>query len=109
MCRALYIYAARKVKMVDYIKIMGEKAGDIKLYALSTCGWCEKAKKFIDDKLVEYSYVYVDLLPEDQAEEVLLELGKFEENVSFPTVVFNGETAVIGYDVEALEKLVGAT
>ena len=43
-------------------KVPGENKGHkVTLYALSTCGWCKKTKKFLDELGVEYEYVYVDL------------------------------------------------
>ena len=46
-------------------KVKGKNKGKIMLYALSTCVWCKKTKKFLDQLGVEYNYVYVDQLEED--------------------------------------------
>ncbi|HII75790.1 MAG TPA: glutaredoxin family protein, partial [Methanolinea sp.] len=37
--------------------VKGSKRGELILYALSTCGWCAKTRKLLDDLGVEYSYV----------------------------------------------------
>ena len=39
------------------------------LYALSTCGWCKKTKRFLDDNDVEYELTYVDLLKGEEKEQ----------------------------------------
>jgi len=44
------------------VQVPGKKSRHIMLYALSTCGWCGKTKKLLDDLGVEYSYEYVDQL-----------------------------------------------
>jgi len=46
-----------------YVKnVQGNNAGDIFLFALSTCVWCRKTKSLLNELGVEYSYVDVDLL-----------------------------------------------
>ena len=50
--------------------VPGENRGKITLYALSTCGWCQKTKNFLDELGVKYSYVYVDLLEGKERESV---------------------------------------
>lgn len=40
------------------------------LYALSTCGWCRKTKKFSADNNVEYEYVDVDLCTDEEYERI---------------------------------------
>ena len=40
---------------IEHVK--GENKGKITLYALSTCGWCKKTKKLLDDLGVEYHYI----------------------------------------------------
>jgi glutaredoxin-like protein NrdH len=34
--------------------VAGKNAGDIKVYALSTCPWCKKTKQLLNDFGVEY-------------------------------------------------------
>ncbi|MCJ7714049.1 glutaredoxin family protein, partial [Candidatus Bathyarchaeota archaeon] len=43
-------------------QVEGENRGDVKLYALSTCGWCKKTKGLLNDLHAQYSYVDVDQL-----------------------------------------------
>ena len=48
--------------------VSGKKGGTIMLYALSTCGWCAKTKRLLDDLGVEYHYEYVDHLQGEERE-----------------------------------------
>ena len=80
---------------------------NVKLYALSTCGWCKKTKQLLDTNGVEYDLVYVDLLEGDEREAVLAEVRKWNPRTSFPTVVVNGSASVAGFKEERLRELLG--
>ena len=84
--------------------IPGKNAGHIMLYALSTCGWCAKTKKLLDDLAVEYYYEYVDHLQGEEKERVMREVEKWNPNCSFPTLVINNETCIIGYKENDIRK-----
>jgi glutaredoxin len=78
-------------------KVNGRHRGDIRLYALSTCGWCAKTKELLNDLGVEYSYVYVDLLPQEELEGALSEVEKYNPAGSFPTLVIDGSRVIVGF------------
>jgi len=80
---------------------------NVKLYALSTCGWCKKTKQLLDTNGVEYDLVYVDLLEGDEREAVLAEVRKWNPRTSFPTVVVNESESVAGFKEERLRELLG--
>ena len=80
---------------------------DVKLYALSTCGWCRKTKNLLDDNDVEYDLVYVDQLSKEEKEEVLVEVRKWNPRCSFPTVVVDDKDVVAGFKETRLRELLG--
>lgn len=90
------------------VRVPGKKTGRIMLYALSTCGWCQKTKKLLDDLGVEYDYEYVDYLHGDEREKVVQEVTVWNPRRSFPTLIIDDEKCIIGYKEseirEALEK-----
>ncbi len=75
-----------------------------KLYALSTCGWCKKTKKFLDDNYVEYEYEYVDLLTGTERERVMAEVDRWNPRRSFPTIVIDDSQVIIGYNEDRLRE-----
>ena len=79
----------------------------VMLFALSTCGWCRKTRQFLDDHKVAYDYVYVDLLEGEEKERVLAEVRKWNPNASFPTVVADGKTVVVGFREDRLREALG--
>ncbi|HQO39707.1 MAG TPA: glutaredoxin family protein, partial [Spirochaetota bacterium] len=46
------------------------KAGDVTVYALSTCAFCKKALKFLRENSISFRYVYVDELDYESREEL---------------------------------------
>ena len=90
------------------VHVPGNKSSRIMLYALSTCGWCQKTKKLLDELGVEYDYEYVDLLQGDERAKAIQEVSSFNPSRNFPTMVINNEKTIVGFrekDIrEALEK-----
>jgi glutaredoxin-like protein NrdH len=81
----------------------------VKGYFLSTCGWCKKTKRLLDENNVAYEYEYVDLLSGSEKVRVLEEVSQYNPRKSFPTVVVsNGETEiVIGFQEDRLREVLG--
>lgn len=79
----------------------------VMLYALSTCGWCKKARAFLDENGVDYDCVYVDLLKGEEKEEAMVQVRKWNPRASFPTVVINDKECVAGFKPERLQEVLG--
>ena len=86
------------------VHIPGRRAGHIMLYALSTCGWCRKTKKLLDDLGVEYNYEYVDQLEGDEKEEAIGKVTKWNPSCSFPTIVIDNEKCIVGYREDEIRE-----
>ena len=82
----------------------GENKGDVLLFALSTCGWCKKTRMLLEDLGVRYNYIYVDLTSGDDRTEAVNNLKKFNDAVSFPTIVINNEDVIIGFEEEDIKS-----
>ncbi|HON81764.1 MAG TPA: glutaredoxin family protein [Methanoregulaceae archaeon] len=87
--------------------VPGTKKGTVVLYALSTCGWCAKTKDLLKEIGVEHSYVYIDLLPENELEEALREVERFNPKGSFPTLVIDNRKVIIGYREQEIREVLG--
>ncbi len=93
--------------MADFTQVDGRDIGDIKIYALSTCGWCKKTKTFFSDRGIRYTYIDVDKLEGFETDSVRQQQLKHNRAGSFPTIVINDKECIVGYDEEALSALVG--
>ena len=89
------------------VHIEGEDKGKIILYALSTCVWCKKTKKLLTELGVDFHYVFVDLLKEDEIEKVMDEIKLHNPACSFPTLVFDDKTCILGYNEGSIREVLG--
>ncbi|MDD1718269.1 MAG: glutaredoxin family protein [Methanoregulaceae archaeon] len=90
--------------MTEMTHVPGRNAGNVILYALSTCVWCEKTKRLLTELGVEFSYLYVDLLEQDELEKILGEIEKFNPKGSFPTLVIDGSRSIVGFREEEIRR-----
>ncbi len=84
--------------------IPGKNAGRVVLYALSTCPWCKKTKKLLDDLGIEYEYTDVDLLAGDEKTEAVNVVKKWNPRNSFPTLVVNDSLCIVGFEEDQIRK-----
>ncbi len=73
------------------------------VYALSTCPYCKRTKRFLDDHKIAYDHIDVDLLEDKRQDEVLEEVEKLTGKRSFPVVII-GKEIIVGHDEEKLKK-----
>ena len=93
---------------MEFVHVKGtRKKGEVLLYALSTCGWCAKTKELLTGLGVDFSYVYVDLLPRSEMEKAFDEVRRFNPACSFPTVVIDGNRTIVGFREEQLREALG--
>ncbi|MBE2899860.1 glutaredoxin family protein [Methanothermobacter thermautotrophicus] len=78
--------------------VEGTERGSVRLFALSTCGWCKKTRELLEELGVAYDYIYVDLLEGEERENIIEELKKWNPSLSFPTLVIDDEDVVVGFD-----------
>jgi glutaredoxin len=76
----------------------------VMLYALSTCAWCKKTKKYFKDKNIEFQYVDVDLCSEEDLKEIRGDFQKRGLQMVFPTVIVDDKNTVVGYREEKLNE-----
>lgn len=93
--------------MVPFTHVDGEERGRITFYGLSTCAWCRKTRLLLDRLGVAYDYVYVDLLDGAGQEQAMEQVRRWNPNESFPTVVFNDASCVLGFDEAKIRAAVG--
>ena len=90
-----------------FTQVDGKDFGDVKVYALSTCGWCRKAKAYLKEHDVKYAFVDVDLLSGAEREAARAEQTRFNPRGSFPTIVINDTDCITGFDESELASRFG--
>jgi glutaredoxin len=76
-------------------------------YGLSTCVWCKRTRRFLEDQGIAFDYIYVDLLSGQEREAVLSQVRPWNPAVSFPTLVVDDFQCVIGYKPEQIKEALG--
>ena len=82
----------------------GKKAGHIVIYALSTCPWCKKTKKLLDDLGVEYYFEDVDLLQDAEKQQTMQTVKRWNPSCSFPTMVIDDKKCIVGFKEDEIRK-----
>ena len=85
--------------------VPGKKTSHIMLYALSTCPWCQKTKRLLDEMGLDYYYEDVDLLQGDERNGAIAEIERWNSNRSFPTLVIDDKRGIVGFQESELRKL----
>ena len=75
----------------------------VKVYALSTCPWCKKVKKFLDSRKVEYESIDLDLVQGEEQKAILLEVDQLTKKRAFPITVINDQV-IQGFKQEEIEE-----
>lgn len=79
---------------------------EVKMYALSTCLWCKRTKKFFEDRKIPFECVEYDKVDEAEQERIMAKIREKGGRGSFPYVCI-GSDAVQGYLPEEFERLLG--
>ena len=79
---------------------------EIIIFTLSTCMWCKKCKRWLDERNVKYRYVDVDQIPYSQKSEILDYLREnYTARISYPFMICDKKDIVVGYDPGKYEEL----
>jgi len=87
---------------LDHVE--GRNRGHVVLYALSTCVWCRKTRRLLNNLGVDYYFVYVDLLKDEEKEDVERAVMRVNPRLSFPTVIINETEVIVGYDEDEIKR-----
>ncbi len=88
--------------MFDYLnftEVEGSKANkDLKMLSLSTCGFCKRAKAFLKEQEIRYSYVDVDSLEKDVKKQLRREFAEVHgKAITYPTLFIDGKDILVGF------------
>ena len=87
------------------VKVQGKnKKHQVLLYALSTCGWCKRAKKFLKDNDIEYEYMDIDLSSSKDKQEAQKDIQNRGGRLAYPTVIIDNNTLLTGASPDRLRE-----
>ncbi len=93
---------------MQFSKVSGKKTDHkVTIFALSTCVWCKLTKQFLVDNGVQYEFVDVDLLEEDdkeKARQIIIDKGGA---LSYPTTIIDDKIVISGFRKDKLKEALG--
>ena len=78
---------------------------DVMIYALSTCGWCAKVKRWFEDEGIPFKHAYLDTLSGEETEAMAQEVERISGGRRFPVTVVNGDV-IVGFQPEKFAEAV---
>lgn len=91
-----------EIKHID-----GKKKGNVMLFALSTCVWCKRTKRLLNELAIAYDYIDVDLLDSSEREEVNKKVLHWNPSGSYPVIVVDDSKCIVGFDTEKIKEVFG--
>ena len=77
------------------------------MYALSTCGWCKRAKQFLKDNDVEFEYVDVDTSSIGDKEKIRKDIQSRGGIQAYPTLIIDDKILLTGAPQDKLREVLG--
>ncbi len=89
-------------------KVSGtKKTHKVTVYTLSTCVWCKMTKQYLNENGVEYEYVDVDLLDDNDKSRVHSTIISKGGVLSYPTTIIDDKTVITGFRKDLLKEDLG--
>lgn len=86
------------------------KEHNLTLLALSTCGFCKSAMRFLNEKELTYSYIHVDKMDSALKEQLKEEFrSKFTERLLYPILIVDEKEVLTGFIEADWKNTIGLT
>jgi glutaredoxin-like protein NrdH len=93
---------------MQFSKVSGKKNDHkVTLYALSTCVWCKMTKQYLSENGVEYDYIDVDLLEDEEKEKIRQLITSKGGSLSYPTTIVDDKVVITGFRKDKLKEALG--
>ena len=90
---------------MQFFKVIGKKnEHKVVLFTLSTCAWCKLVKKFLKDNEVEYNYIDIDLVYEDEKEKIRQIIRDKGGPLSFPSTIIDDKILITGFRKDKIKE-----
>jgi len=74
------------------------------MYAISTCAWCKRTKKFLKNKNIEYEYVDADLCSNEEREKIRSDILNHGGRLSYPTIIIDNKILITGFQEDKIRE-----
>lgn len=91
---------------MDTIKVPGSNSKHhVLMYAISTCGWCKRAKKFLKDNNVKFEYIDIDLCSNEEKQKIREDIQTRGGQLVYPTLIIDNKTLLNGAPQDKLREV----
>lgn len=99
----------RLIDSAEYKAVEGSRSErKLRVYALSTCAFCEKSMRYLESHGFSYEYIFLDRVPVEQKKTMKTELKEQFGNIPvFPLLVIDGKEALSGFNEERWAEVLG--
>ena len=88
------------------VKVPGQyNKHKVLLYAISTCGWCKRAKNFLKDNYVEFEYVDLDLCSWEDKNKIRQDIQSRGGRLAYPTIIIDNKILLTGASPDKLREV----
>jgi glutaredoxin len=77
----------------------------VRIFTLSTCGWCKKLKSLLQALDVEYEYVDVDQASGEEREMIREKIREINPKISFPTMIVDDDVVIVGFQEDKVREV----
>lgn len=75
----------------------------VKVFSFEGCPWCDKVKKYLDARGVEYEVRDIEL-----SEEAAAECQRISGDLTVPVTTIDGKNFVLGFDKKKIDELLAS-
>ncbi len=91
-----------------YIKVPGKyKEHKVLIYAISTCIWCKRAKKFLRDQDIEYKYVDLDQCNVEDRSKIKKDILARGGQLVYPTIIIDDKILINNFRIDKIRDALG--
>jgi glutaredoxin-like protein NrdH len=77
----------------------------VHLYALSTCPYCRKAKQFLQEHKINFTFTDVDLAVGEERNRAVEKVLQLTGGRDFPVLVVDDEQVCVGYNPDRYREM----
>ena len=93
---------------MKYIKVPGKyKKHKVLIYAISTCIWCKRAKKFFRDQDIEYKYVDIDQCNVEDRSKIKKAILARGGQLVYPTIIIDDKILINNFRIVKIRDALG--
>ncbi len=87
--------------------IDGKDIGDVRIFTMSTCAWCDKMKALLCENGVRYSYIDMDLVDSEEQKQTTDYLDSIYPKWGFPCLLYDNRVLIVGYQEKEIVETLG--